>query len=206
MDALKPARATNIKTSTKIAALFFVFLILDTILFLSSAIYVGATSGELRSKILDPLKKKTVELSVAVEKAMEEKPTPTPYPYYTNKTDSNTTIKTESNVRININNRTSTYSGQKGYSQTEIRWVYPTYQPGQSYEELKKAQDEWWAQVQKQNQELSNQSKVSLEQFKQQSQQNLDNFKLQGQQGMEEFRQKALEDQQKFLQEHRITP
>lgn len=193
-------KQTDIKNVKKRAAILLSFLVIISLISLLATGYVGAQTGELDKKLLEPIKKRAIELVQFIYESQKEQPLPENPPV---------NIETESkvNVKININSNISSGSGGINSKQgTRINWVYPSYPPSASYEQTREFLDEWWQKVQAENKTLSEQSQASLENFRTQSLQNLENFKLEGQQGMEQFRQQMEIDQQQFLQKYGVNP
>lgn len=149
-------------------------------LFLSfsvSSVYAGVKTGRFKKVLVEPLS----NLMKSLEARVNTPSTEVDYSSF-NATSS-------SNVNIEINSPRSNYQAPTPY-------VYPTIAT-KSYEEIKKEQDAWWAQVEAQNKKLSEQSKSNLEQFRIDSQKQMEEFKAQGQQGMDQFQaesQKKMDD------------
>ena len=184
---------------------FFIFGSLCFLLFFSTggALYAGIETGELENKILKPGSEILNGLQKDFVENLEEEHDANLW-----QNGGSVNIKTETNININ-SDAAVTNSTQKVTPKTyrnEIHWVYPTYSPKADYKQTQEDIDQWWAQVQEQNQQLSEQSKADLENFQQQNLQKLEQFKLDGEQGMEDFRKQMEEGQKQFLSEHGITP
>ncbi len=194
---------TAIKSVTHRAAVILSLLLLLTTTSAAGAVYTGSKSGELKTKIIDPLNRALSNVTQSISESLKEQ-SKTPSDQ-SSQPSTSSEVNIESNVKIEVNEGTGvTSEGDQSGEGYQINWVYPSLPSGGGYEDTQKAYDEWWAKVQEQNRQLSEQSKQDLEKFQEESRQRLEEFKLQGQEGMEEFRQEMERKQQEFLREHGI--
>ena len=162
---------TAIKTVTRKAAVILSLLLLLTAASAAGAVYTGSKSGELKTKIIDPLNRALSGAAQTIgESLKEESKDPSDQP---SQIETSSEVKIESKVEINVDDkgvRTTFEEGGAGGGY-QIRWVYPSLPSGGNYEETRKSYDEWWEEVQERNRNLAEQSKQNLEKFRQESQQ-----------------------------------
>ena len=197
MASLKPQ--TKIKKATKRAGIFLSLLFMLFLASTYSAVYAGIASGELEKKVFKPIKygfnQAKKSLSQSLKKEILSKPSPTP--------------KNSNQIQIKIRNQIKVKTGSSSSitrQQEKIHWVPPQWPSPYDYEQAKKAQEEWWKNIQEKNRQLSEKNKKILEEFKLQTDQRLEKFKLEGEQGMVDFKERMAKEQEEFLKEKGITP
>lgn len=130
--ASNPQKITSINSVTKKARVLFSALILLSLSFFTATYTVGAKTGELQEKLINPLK---MQVSAMLELSKEKENNNIPNGAY---------VKNESTVEINSNTDVNSASQQR------YNYSFPKYpkRDNSSYESAKAQNDEWWEKAQ----------------------------------------------------------
>lgn len=180
-------RLLPIRKVIKRARVFFVLILGLYFLTAGGFVYAGLKSGEIQKRIIEPLRENLEEVRTIWKELSKPMPTIAPRPTPTPA------------VRIYIDDKGGYRQGVY-LSPTPIKNQYQY--PLESYEEMKRKQDEWWNNVKEEHRKLSEEWAKELEEFKKKSEADLERAKKEGEEGLEAFREEQLKKQEEFKKEH----
>lgn len=173
------------------AQIIFGLLLILFLSFSVSGVYAGVKTGRFEKVLVEPVASFIESLGSQADNLSTGREEYSSF---------NASSSSEVNIDINSQDSDNRIPSDRQYN---TPYAYPSIKY-KSYEEIKKEQDEWWAQVQEQNKQLSEQSRRDIEQFRIDSQIKLNEFKKEGQQGLEQFQKESQQKMEEFKQKYGI--
>lgn len=173
---------TSIKIVISRARVAFLALLTLFLVFSTTAIYAGWTSGEIQQRIIQPIQKSIERFGEQLADEIDKKPSPS-------------FVASPSGDLFAEFEKTKpepSKTSQAGSStkQPNAPRILPSQPPAFSsvdYDAARKQQEQWWQQVQQNQQKFAEESKKRMEEFDRQAQQNMTDFQKQSGQKVQNF-------------------